>query len=253
MKKEYSIKIDTHCHSIASHHAMCTVMETISIAKEKGLEGVTISDHHPSLRGRYKNNLIQAPDIAFFSVFCQRYVNTEKDIRLYKGIELNLLQKEPWVSAISTRLSDNLDLKIAGIHPFDHLFKKIEDITGNTDAVLEAVHLGEKRPFHILAHPITPGVPLDMDNIIKACRERKIAIELNNSFVLYEKVQVGLIEEMLEKTAFHGCYLSVGSDAHTPHEIGLFNSAIELLEKVDFPPELIVNRNMEILDEFLRE
>jgi putative hydrolase len=43
----------------------------------------------------------------------------------------------------------------------------------------------------------------------------------------------------------------VNSDAHAKDQIGLVAPALEMLESVGFPEELIVNGNMERLTEYL--
>ncbi|MCP4138472.1 MAG: hypothetical protein GY754_46370 [bacterium] len=227
--------------------------EIISLAEQKGLYGVTVSDHDPSLGCRNEHDFVLAPDDNYFNVFCNRFVNTNAAVRLYKGIEMNILHREPWVSPLSPVYSHLFDLKLAGIHSFRHLFQKSADTVRNTDSVLKAIHAGDRRQFHIMTHPVMPSVPLDMKTVISACKERNIAVELNNASLAYNKAPVESTREMLELAAEQGCCLSVGSDAHTPHEVGLFDSATSLLEKIDFPPQLIINRSVETLDRFLRE
>ncbi len=249
---KYDIQIDIHNHSIASHHAFNTIEEITSIAEKAGLKGIAITDHHPSLSGDEKYD-IKAPDAVYFHVFCIRYKNTNKNVKLYKGIELNLLNSEPWISEVSDVYSDLFDIKIAGIHPFDHLFPKNDNKIKNTDTILESINKGRSRRFHVFAHPIINGVPLDIELIVKACASRRIALELNNAFLLYEKSSIELVQEMLESAASHRCFIALGSDSHVPSEIGLFDNASALLKKINFPYELIVNRTIEALDNFLKE
>ena len=45
--------IDIHTHSIASMHAYSTIREIATMAKEKGLALVGISDHAPALPGTF--------------------------------------------------------------------------------------------------------------------------------------------------------------------------------------------------------
>ena len=45
------IAIDTHSHTIASGHAYCTIREMASAAAKKGLQGLAITEHAPTMPG----------------------------------------------------------------------------------------------------------------------------------------------------------------------------------------------------------
>lgn len=247
----YTVEIDLHCHSIVTKHAMCTILEILDLAKRKGLKGVAISDHHPSLAHNGDDYRIDAPDDAHFSVFCHRFEALDNSVRLFKSIELNILDRDPWLYEASANYDDKFDFRIAGVHVLPHLFKKCDDIVKNTDAVLAAINLGDKPKFQILAHPHMKDVELDLTEIIKACKNRGIALELNNSNLLYNKTRMERAREFLEKSAFYGASISVASDAHAPHEVGLFDSSLDLLSEMNFPEELIVNRTMASFNQFI--
>ena len=46
------IAIDTHSHTIASGHAYCTIREMASAAAKKGLQGLAITEHAPTMPGK---------------------------------------------------------------------------------------------------------------------------------------------------------------------------------------------------------
>ncbi|MBF0441639.1 MAG: hypothetical protein HQK54_07015 [Oligoflexales bacterium] len=249
-ENSYTIEVDAHCHSIATRHAMCTILEVLELAKMKQLKGVVISDHHPSLAHTGEDYRITAPDDAYFSVFCHRFEAIDKSVRLFKGIELNILDRAPWIHEASWSYDHKFDLRLAGIHILPHLFKGTGNASKNTDCVLKAIYAGKKPKFQILAHPHMKEASLDFDEIIKACRERKIALELNNSNILYMKGQEKETRSFVEKAGNLGALIAVSSDSHVPHEVGLFESALSLLEEMRFPPELVVNRTIESFLEF---
>ncbi|MBT7765750.1 MAG: hypothetical protein HN730_01260, partial [Bdellovibrionales bacterium] len=58
---------------------------------------------------------------------------------------------------------------------------------------------------------------------------------------------------MLQKVHACGGRIAVGSDAHMASEVGNFSAAIDLLEEVNFPPELIVNNTLDSFYLFLDE
>ena len=249
-REKYRILIDTHCHTYASFHALCSINDVLGIAKKRGLQGVAITDHHPSIDSHSGEDRVRGADFPYFHVFCQRLKNTDPDIVMFKGIELNLLDHEPWVTAASQSYFDRLDFRLAGIHLAEHLFHPSQNVTKNTDAILGAIHSGKSKLFDIMTHPIIFGVPFDHKTVVKAAKERSIALELNNSFFPDEERQhssrqdIHDLRRFFEVIAMEGALIAVGSDAHVPNEIGDFDSAIDFLIELDFPVNLIVNRNL---------
>lgn len=245
VQEKYRIEIDTHCHTVASRHAFCTIGETVELARKKGLKGVVIADHHPSLFHVSDDYRIDAPDEAYFSVFCNRFEMIDQDVRVFKSVELNILDSEPWLCETNRSFFSKFDLKLAGVHALRHLFKKSSQQAKNTDAIIQAMLLGDKAPFQILVHPNIGGIPVDFKEIAKVAKERHIAVELNNSTILYTKSSLDSCYALLEALAEQNCLLAVGSDAHVPHEVGLVNDALRILTEVQYPADRIVNRSYE--------
>ena len=79
------IGIDTHSHTVVSGHAYNTMKEMASMAAEKGLEGLAITEHAPEMPGScqlyYFQNLRVVP-------------RTMYGIHLLLGTELNIMDKE---------------------------------------------------------------------------------------------------------------------------------------------------------------
>ena len=146
---------------------------------------------------------------------------------------------------------------MAGIHLQDHLFHKNSNLAANTESVLSAIYAGKSALFDIMSHPIVFGVPFDHQAIIKAAKERHIALELNNSFFRNKNQQRFIqhdrkeIRGFFELVAVEGAYISIGSDAHVPNEVGVFNASIDFLHEINFPASLIINRNINTLKNFL--
>lgn len=251
-KIAFDIKIDAHCHSIASCHAMCTITELIKLAKEKGMSGIVLADHHPSLRWTGPDYFIDAPDDAYFHVFSKRYQCQDPQLKVYKSIEINFLDQEPWISKISPLYGQGFDLVLAGVHTFPHLFLKHEDPLLNTEFLLNTIELGSQlQPFDIFTHPIMQEVPFEVEPVVEACVKREIALELNNSYLRYRPELLPKLQEMVGWVNKKNGWLSVGSDAHLPNELGLLSEASAFLQALDFPAERIVNLSIAQFETFL--
>lgn len=256
VNEKYRIAVDIHCHTYASFHAMCTISEVIQLAKQRGLDAIAVTDHHPSLDYPEEGFRIRSPDFAYFNVFCERFQNMDPDIVLLKGIELNLLDHEPWVNDLKLPFFKRLDIRLAGIHVMNHLFNKSSDLARNTKAIVAAFERGDRRPFEVMTHPIINGVKFEHKAVIDAAKRRKIAFELNNSFFLNDdgltsnRMDVAELITFFEKIAEAGGQIAVGSDAHVPHEVGKFDGACAFLARMNFPEQLIINRSLEGVRQF---
>jgi histidinol phosphatase-like PHP family hydrolase len=61
------------------------------------------------------------------------------------------------------------------------------------------------------------------------------------------------MKEFLDACKRAGCMIAVNSDAHALGEVGLDESVRPLLQKVGFPPSLIVNETAESAFAFVEE
>jgi putative hydrolase len=103
-------------------------------------------------------------------------------------------------------------------------------------------------------HLGNPIFPVDYEKIVKAAKKYNVALEVNNTS-LGTITRVGSkknCKKMLELAKKESCYIALGTDAHYSGHIGEFQRAIELLEEVDYPEELIINSSKETFNKFLK-
>lgn len=231
--------LDTHTHTIASGHAYNTMQEMITSAKEKGLKLLAITEHAPTMPGS-----------------CHRYyfdnyrVLRDKDrgIHMLYGSELNIIDYNGTVDLPEDVLK-TLDLCIASLHLQCCPAGTIEE---NTNAYIGAM----KNPFvHIIGHPDDGRYPIDYERLVKAAKEHGIALELNNSSLSPKSYRKGSYENALTYLKLCKEYsvpVTLGSDAHCADDIGNFPYAVDALQAVDFPEELILNTSTEKFLEYLK-
>ena len=85
------IEIDTHCHTIVSGHAYNTLREMVSMAAEKGLAGLAVTEHAPQMPG--------AAPLYYFQNF-QVVPRSMCGIHLLLGAEVNAVMQNPYVDII---------------------------------------------------------------------------------------------------------------------------------------------------------
>ena len=222
--------IDTHTHTIASGHAYNTIDEMTRKANSIGLENLAITEHTPKMPGScnmlYFTNLKILPE--------RKYdVNI---VNLYGEVDMpdGLLRK--------------MDIVIASFHiPC----VKAGSVKENTRALINAM----KNPYiDIIGHPDDSRYAVDMEMVVDAAKEYQTLLELNNSSLKPNGPRQGAREndiKMLELCKKKDVCITIGSDAHIEEDICNFGFAEELLEEVNFPDRLIVNKDIDLLNSYL--
>jgi putative hydrolase len=229
---------DTHTHTIASGHAYNTIDEMTKKAAQLGLSHLAITDHAPKMPG--------SCGILYFSNF--RVIPRSKfGVTRIMGCEANIIDYTGKVDMPQKMLKD-LELVIASLHiPCI----KPGTVSENTQALIGAI----KNPYiNIIGHPDDSRYPVDMEAVVAAAKENHTLLELNNTSLKPDSPRSGAMEndlKMLQLCKENGVCISIGSDAHVEEDICNYSYAEELLKKTDFPDELIVNLNINLLKTYL--
>ncbi|NLE00197.1 MAG: PHP domain-containing protein [Fibrobacter sp.] len=219
------LPVDLHVHSLFSNCGLHTILELLSQAKLLGLEAIAITDHGKTLGGRLNE------------VFFKRFICPYDEVRLYKGIECNILNEQGEIDIIKSLLPF-IDIVLLGIHP--------NTPRGNSEEYYTSLLISamQKNPcIDIITHPNDTAYPVDYAVLAREAKLRGIALELNNSRIRYNKSNVEDTCNFLNACKSEGCSVAVCSDTHAIHELGGDESVAPLLEKTCFPSELIVTRS----------
>jgi len=227
------IQFDLHVHSIYSVCGIHTVLELLEQAKAIGMKGFAVTDHGLTMGGRLNNP------------FFERFKSPCPDVKILKGVECNLLDEHGTID-VPRVFMPFIDIVLLGIHP------NTEKNLGRekyTDMLVAAIH---KNPcVDIITHPNDPHYPVDYRKLAHEAKSRGVALELNNSKILYARSEIGEAELLIKACLDEGCQIAVCSDTHAIHELGTDESVQPLLKAVNFPEELIVNRTEEAALEFI--
>ncbi len=232
--------LDSHTHTIASGHAYSTILEMARTAADKGLELLCITDHAPGMEGTtcrdYFAN-IRVIDRQLFGV------------QLMVGSELNIMDTQGSVD-LDKSLLRKLDLAVASLHT--KCIAPGGDAEGYTHALVSAM----QNPYvNIIGHPDDGRYPLDYPTLVRAAGEYGVLLEVNNSSLtpgcFRENAPVHCAE-MLRLCKQEGVPVVVGSDAHFASYVGNHQYAQALFEELDFPEELVMNRDASAFQAFIR-
>lgn len=230
--------LDVHCHSVASGHAYSTITENINYAKDK-LKLLAITDHAPKMPG-------SCSKIHFlnFSVLPKKV----GELEILYGAELNILNDKADLD-LPQNIIDKLDIKIASIHP--PCFAPCNDIDYVTDAVINSM---KNKDINIIGHLGDPRYPIDIKKVVKASKDTKTLIEINNASLSKNNTRFGgedIVLDILKECKVQNVDIILNSDAHYHTQIGNFDNILPLLEKANFPKDLIVNTSLEKFKSYL--
>ena len=258
----YKIPIDTHIHSSTfSDHAQCTFGQFWERAAEIGLKGIGVTGHiHNDITGKTDAERF----ILYNSYFlCQKYIQREKHgIKLYRGAEIDIINKNgdlcgsniendffDFNGTLVDLILSELDYAIASAHHYT-MDDGILNITASegTNMYINAI---QHPRISILGHIGSGGIPYELSEVAKAVKELGKTIEINEGDSLKTPDAVRKIANHCAET---GILISIGSDSHAfdRFNASIFSSTLAILEEISFPLELIVNRDIENFESFIK-
>ena len=230
--------MDLHTHTIASGHAYNTIYEMAAAASRKGLALLGITEHGPSMPGArhqsYFNNFKMLPRELY-------------GVKVMFGCELNILDFDGNVD-LPERILLKQDYAVASLH-------KGCCVPGtaaqNTQAYLNVM----KHPkVCIIGHPDDAAFPVDYETLVRAAKENHVLLEVNNNSLHPRCVRKGVQENyrvMLELCKQLQVPIVIDSDAHCEVDVGNHGKVHAMLEELDFPQELVVNRSLDVAAEYI--
>ena len=236
---------DYHTHTTYSRHGhgKGTVLENASVAADKGLKQIAITDHgfnHQFYGIRRKDIPLLKEDI-----LNAREV-TGVDILL--GVEANLISLE---GNVDVREEDYefLDIFLMGYHrmvktttykdkvllnyanDLARIFRpSMEKINRNTTAFLKAL---DKYPIDIITH-LNYGFETDTLAVAKMAKQKGVYVELNGK-------RINFTDDEILTMASEGVKFIVNSDAHKPDNVGEVNNGLDTIYRLNIPLSLVAN------------
>jgi len=230
--------IDLHTHTIASGHAYNTRNEMIAAAYQKGLEIFAITEHAPAMPGS-----CQRIYFTNYRVLPRKY----KTMTVLYGVELNILDFQGHVDLPDSLLKE-MDVTLASIHPPCFVSGTVEE---NTAAYIGAM----KNPYiNIIAHPDDSRFPVNYEWLVKAAKEYHVVLEVNNTSLSPSSFRGDprqCYQEMLKLCMKYQVPVVMDSDAHVDLMAGNHAYALEMLQMVNFPEELVLNSQSWMLYDYI--
>ena len=264
---KYNSVLDLHTHTIVSGHAYSTLREMAKAASDKGLELLGITEHAPKMPGTchlfYFDNLRIVPrelygiELGYVMQVPEeeKYLNTKAELEaMLVGLlggrsEVNILDAKGTVD-LPQKTMEKLDIIIASLHT---PCMEPGSCQENTEAYLNVM----KNPcVNIIGHPDDGRYEVDYEALVQGAKEYGKILELNNHSMDPDCSRSNAVENdtiMLNYCKKYQVPVVMDSDAHFDTLIGEFDMARELLTKLDFPEELVLNRSAEEMKKYLKK
>lgn len=244
--------IDCHVHTARCGHGAGSVAECVAVAAEKGLAGITITEHLPLPDELDPTRLYAMPacDIAPYAAEVRAAARTVPDLRVLLGVEADWLPGR--LEHVTGLLAaEKWDVVLGSVHFLDDwAFDDPDLITEwdkrDVDSVWEMYFdrlcdAAASGLYDIMAHPDlvkkfghrpAGDAAYLYDEAARCFAENGVSAEVSTAGLRKPVGEIYPGEEFLEALVRHGVGLSVGSDAHAPGEVGYaFNDALRALKR----------------------
>lgn len=235
----YNIIADLHTHSLASNHAYSTVLEMTNSAKEKGLKAIAITDHTRAMPG---------------SVFPWHFTSLRDmpllyhDVLFLAGMEANVSDFEGGLDVTPLECS-KMDWIVASIHEGLRL-EGLKDPTVEKCTQLW-LNIAKNPDVCVIGHSGSAEYKYDYETVIPEFGRQHKLVEINSHSFEVRKGNIPNCREIALCCKKHGVPIIVSSDAHNESEVKNHVDALQMLEEIDFPEELIVNADLDRLLDYL--
>jgi DNA polymerase (family 10) len=192
---------DVHMHTIETD-GRNTIEEMAEAARERGYKYMAITDHSKNLA--FANGLDD--DRALEHIKRIRRIGSNMEgIRIFAGIEVDIL--EDGSLDLSDSVLEQMDIVIASVH--SHFNQSAEEMTAR---LLKAIG---NSTVSAIGHPTgrillrRDAYPYDMDAVLRAAAQNKVAMELN----AYPD-RLDLCDLHLRMAKQHGVKIVINTDSH---------------------------------------
>ena len=237
MSYSLSIAADLHCHTVASDHAYSTVTELAQAAAARGLLAIGCTDHGVGISDSphiwHFENLHILPDhIA--------------GVRVLQGVEANVMDYTGALDMPDSVL-DRLQVVIASMH------RGVLREGTEEEATAAWLAIAENPRVDMIGHSGTPAYRYDYERVIPVFGKTGKIVEINENTFGARSSSAENCRTIAALCKKYRVRVMINSDAHYHEQVGRFPRCLQMLEELDFPPELVVNGSRENFERFLSE
>ncbi|RHT29367.1 phosphatase [Butyricicoccus sp. AM32-19] len=238
-KEPFSMQIiaDLHTHTNVTDHAFSTLTEMVQAAEDRGLAAIAITNHGPT-----------NPDGPHEWHFSNLDLIPRKigKVTVIRGIEFDITAPAGGINVISNKSLKPIEFALASFH--ECMFPPVDSSVHT--AALEAILYN---PYvNAFGHLGNSNFPFDHEYIISRCNDHGKIVEINNASLSIRKGSHDNCMDIARLCMKYEVPISVDSDSHICYRVGHVEGALEMLEEIGFPEELIINSSVERLDTYFK-
>ena len=209
------IVADLHTHTNVTDHAFSTLTEMVQAAHDRGLKAIAITNHGPTNP--------DGPHEWHFSNLnlIPRKIN---GVTVIRGIEFDITAPAGGINVMANKSLKHIDWALASFH--ECLFPPADKSIHT--AALEA----------ILYNPYVNAFGK--------------VVEINNASLNVRAGSKQNCADIARMCMKYEVPIVVDSDSHICYRVGHVEGALEMLEEIGFPEELIINSSMERLGAYFK-
>ena len=238
MCEKIKLIADTHTHTISCGHAYSTVLENAQQAAKAGMKFIAITEHG--------SKMPFCPPPMFFVNMLRVVPDLIDGVVVLKGTEANICNREGELD-LEPALLSSLDWVIASYHVTVAEPSTVKDHTHAYRAI------AENPDVDVIGHCGDERYRFDYAEGIKAFAKHNKIVEINNHSFVARLGSDKNCREIAKLCAENGVRVVVNTDAHFCLSIGRANTALAMLEEINFPQELIVNADYDTFLAIARE
>ena len=227
---------DTHTHTIVSGDAHSTLLENLMAAKKRNLKYLCVTEH--------VNSIPRAAPPAYFRSMCS-IPREYEGIQLVRGVEVNILDYSGRLDVPDDTL-DWLDWVIASLHDL------VIQPAGREQHTACWLAVAENPLVDVNGHCGDPRYSFDLDTVIPAFHKFGKIVEINSHSFQGRAGSDKVCRQVALACMKYEVPIVVSSDAHFVDHIGYFKEAVEMLEDIHFPEDLILNADAERFEACIR-
>lgn len=209
-----ALNVEYQIHTVRTD-GKATVRDILAVAREKGLAAIAFTEH-------------VRKETSWFADFVREVRDAGGDypeIKVYVGCETKAMDMDGNLD-VTDAILDACDIVLGSVHRFPdgrggyHDFKALPAEEVAEMEFKLALGMARHAPIDVLAHPggmyerRHGAFPKDFfRELMVTCLERKIAMEINSSYIVDMEGYLALCNEV-------DPYVSIGSDAHSLEELG---------------------------------
>lgn len=227
------IKTDLHLHTTACNHAYSTYFEYIELANRRGIELIAFTDHSHMLGLENEWTFQNLPTVP----------KQVDNVSILYGAEANIIN-----------VHGSIDLYPKEIHIMDIVIASAHWHYSPRDAEEHAeccINTLANNDVDILGHADRFDFAIDAESIVKAAIQHNKLIEINNhTFDMRQQAKDNCLA-LATACKKLGAQVVVNSDSHICYTLGQFDAAVAMLASINFPYELIANKDKETFMKYL--